>query len=70
MCGVLASCLCVQGGNDFFIPPTPLTVRQDWIVFANQSCFANFAVYMGTYDSLSLERNGIEVCLNLLRVSD
>lgn len=70
MCAVLASCPCVQGGNDFFIPPTPFTVRQDWIVFANQSCFANFAVYMGIYDSLSLGRNGIEVCLNLLRISD
>lgn len=54
----------------FFSPSTPFTVRQDWIVFANQSCFANFAVYMEIYDSLSLGRNGIEVCLNLLRVSD
>lgn len=70
MCGVLASCLYVQGGNYFFIPSTPFTVRQDWIVFANKSCFANFSVYMEIYDSLSLVRNGIEVCLNLLRVSD
>lgn len=54
----------------FFIPPAPFMVRQDWIVFANQSCFANFLVYMGIYDSLSLKRNGIGVCLNLLRFSD
>lgn len=54
----------------FFIPPTPFMVRQDWIGFASQSCFANFPVYMGIYDSLSLRRNGIGVCLNLLRVSD
>lgn len=53
-----------------FIPLTPFMVRQDWIVFANESCFANFPVYMGIYDSLSLRRNGIGVCLNLLRVSD
>lgn len=54
----------------FSIPFIPFLVRQDWIVFANQPCFANFHVYMGIYDSLSLRRNGIGVCLNLLRVSD
>lgn len=54
----------------FFIPPTPFMGRQDWIVFANPSCFANFPVYMGIYDSLSPKRNSIGVCLNLLRFSD
>lgn len=65
--GTLPVC---PGRKWYFIPRTLFTVRQDWIVFADQSCFANFAVYMGIYDSLSLGRNGIEVCLNLLRVSD
>lgn len=65
--GILLVC---PGRKLFFIPPTPFTVRQDWIVFANQSCFDNFAVYMGIYDSLSLGINGIEVCFNLLRVRD
>lgn len=69
MCGVLSSYLHVQGGNDFLVH---LFLQCDKIglFFANQSCFANFAVYIGIYNSLSLGRNGIEVCLNLLRVSD
>lgn len=68
--GTLTTCPGTSERKCFFISPTPFMVRQDWIVFANQSCFANFPEYMGIYESLSLRRNGIGVCLNLLRVSN